>query len=219
VSRFATPAELRDFLEITGTTGRKSDVNLGMMLDAASDFLERRTGRTITSHGSNTSRTFSSNGKPYLNIGDWRTIDSVTSQGTALTADSTYWAVRSSQSTDIIIGLQLRAFTGAGGFDYRRNPEWFDRNLDSWLYPGNWGGSGTLPNDVVVTGLDGWPSTPPQWKHATIALAGYYFAHADALLAGARQTPEGNVYDLSHLPVEVRELVRDWQLSEMAVIV
>lgn len=218
MSRFATPAELRDFLEVSGTTGRKSDVNLGLLLDAASDFLERRTGRTITSTGSNTTRTFSTNGRPYIAIGDWRTIDSVTSQGVTLELDSTYWTVKSSQTSDIIVGLQLRPF-GRGRWDYRSNPEWFDRNLDSWLYPGNWGGTTSLPNDLVVTGLGGWTETPAVWKHATMALAAYYFHHADALYAGARQTPEGNVFDLGSLPVEVRDLISDWSLSEMAVIV
>ena len=143
----------------------------------------------------------------------------MTSQGATLELDSTYWAIRSSQSSDIIIGLQLRAFNRGTGWDYRSNPEWFDRNLDSPLYPGNWGGGSSLPNDIVVTGLGGWTTPPAAWKFASIALAAYYFNHADALYASARQTPEGNVYDLGSLPVEVRELVRDWSLGEMAVIV
>ena len=56
MSQFATAAEMRDFMEWTGTTGRKSTTNLNLLLEAASDFLEKRTGRLITASASNTVR-------------------------------------------------------------------------------------------------------------------------------------------------------------------
>ena len=213
MSRFATPAELRDFLEVTGTSGRKSDTNLGMLLDSASDYLERITGRTITSTGSNTTRTFTTNGRAYVDIGDWRTITSVTLQGATLDLDQSYWPVTARQSSDIIVGLQLRAFGSGRPYSYLANPQWFDRNLDSPYRPSS------LPNDLEVTGLGGWTTTPPEWKHATIALAAYYYHHADAFFAGGRQTPDGAIFDLASLPVEVRELIRAWSLGEQAVVV
>ena len=44
MSQFATAQELRDFLDISSTTGRASTTNLNLLLTAASDFLERATG-------------------------------------------------------------------------------------------------------------------------------------------------------------------------------
>jgi len=217
VSRFATPAELRDFMEWSGTTGRKSDVNLGLLLDAASDFLEHSTGRMITSTGSNYSRTYSSKGRAIIPIGDWRTVDQVTLNGADLTPNSSYWLIESRQSADVSTSIQLRTF-GSSPQDARSGADWFDTNKDSWLWPGNWA-SNTQPNDLVITGLGGWTEPPPIWKLTSLVLAGYYYHHADAAFSGARQTPEGNVYDLSRYPVEVQKLVSDWTLGEAVVIV
>ena len=135
-------------------------------------------------------------------------------QGADQTADSTYYLVPSKQAPDIYVGVQLRAF-GLNG--YLGNPEWFDRNLDQWPY--RTGYLSSLPNDLVITGLWGWPSVPASWKVATLALAAYYYQHADALFSGARATPEGNIFDLSALPSEVRELVADWAIGEQAALV
>jgi hypothetical protein len=217
VSRFATPAELRSFMEWTGSTGRKSDVNLGLLLDAASDYLEAKTGRTITSTGSNTSRTYSTQGRPFIIISDWRTITSVTLAGSPLVADESYWAIPSRQASDITVAIQLRSF-GSSPEDVRSGADWFDTNKDHWLYPGAMGGS-SLPNDLVVTGLGGWTSVPASWKLASLSLAGYYYNHADALFSGARQSPEGNIYDLSSLPSEVRELISSWNLGDSVVVI
>ena len=217
MSQFATATELRDFMEVTGTTGRKSTTNLNLLLQSASDYLERKTGRVITASASNTVRTFTSHGRAFVPIPDLRTITSVVQNSTTLTVDETYWLSASPQSPDIYTGLNLRAYnTGVDGW-WKGNPEWFDRNLDHYLYPGNRGGGNSQPNDLVVTGLWGWTTTPPEWKHATLALASYYFHHADALFAGARATPEGNVLDLSALPAEVQSLIAAWSLFGGAV--
>lgn len=213
MSQFATAAEMRDFMEWTGTTGRKSDTNLNLLLGWASDDLERRTGRVITASASNTSRTFTTNGRAFLVIPDLRVATSVNLQSAALTANSGYWLIPSRQAPDIYTGVQLRAF-GTG--TYLSNPEWFDRNLDTLAAKGY---SGSLPNDLVVTGLWGWTTTPPSWKFAAMVLAGFGYQHADALFSGARATPEGNIFDLSQLPVEVQSLVREWSLGDEATLV
>lgn len=213
MSQFATAAELRDFLEVTGTTGRLSTANLDLFLASAADWLEKTTGRVITASGSNTVRVFSTNGAAYLTIPDLRVAATVTLQSANLTADESYWLLPSRNAPDIYTGIQVRPFN-QGGHAYLGNPEWFDRNLDN----PKWGYHGTLPNDLSITGLWGWASTPAQWKLANMALAAYHYRHADALFSGLQQTPEGNVLDLSMYPSEVQRLVAEWSLGEQVAV-
>jgi len=215
MSQFATAQELRDFLDIASTTGRASTTNLDLLLTAASDFLERATGRIITSSASNTARTFSSDGRDAITIPDLRTASGVTLQSSVLAADSTYYLLPSRQQPEsgvtMYTGIQLRAF---GTYDYRSNPEWFDRNLDSpyWTMRRN-----GLPNDLVITGLWGWTTVPPQWKFTALILAGYYYKRPDSLLANVAITPEGNVLNYGELPPEVRDLIDLWRLTDHVV--
>ena len=146
-----------------------------------------------------------------MSIPDLRTVESINLQDSGLTEDESYWLRPSRQSPDIYVGVQLRAF----GRDYRGNPDWFDRNLDQ-LYAKGWEGS--LPNDLVITGLWGWFSTPYQWKLGIYALAGYYYQHADALFSGARATPEGFLLNLNEAPQEVQDIIVDWTLGDMAAL-
>lgn len=216
MSQFATAQELRDFMDIEGSTGRASTPNLDLMLRSASDFLERATGRLITASASNTARTFSTFGQAVVTIPDLRTVSSVTLQSTTLTADSTYWLVPARQQPvagdTIYTAIQLHAYSR---WDYRSNPEWFDRNLDNWRWPGGY----SLPNDLVITGLWGWATPPPQWKHATLVLAGYNYRRPDSLLANVAITPEGGVLNYGDMPPEVRTLIETWRLSEQVVTV
>jgi hypothetical protein len=216
MSQFATAAELRSYMDISSTTGRASDTNLNLFLQAASDFLERATGRIITASASNTSRTFSTFGAAAITIPDLRTVSSVTLQDTSLVADSTYHLIPSRQQPvagdTIFTGVQFHAYNR---WDYRSNPEWFDRNLDNWKWPGGY----ALPNDLVITGLWGWTSTPPQWKLATLVLAGYEYKRPDSLLANVAITPEGSTLSYGQMPPEVKELIDQWRLSEVAISV
>ena len=217
MSAFVTAAELRTYLDIASTTGRASTTNLDLLIESSSDFLERATGRIITSSASNTARTFSTDGRAAMSIPDLRTVSSITLQGTALAADSTYWLVparqQPSSGSTIYTGLQFRAYDT---YDYRSNPEWFERNLDSPYWAHRRYG---LPNDLVITGLWGWASVPAQWKLATLVLAGYEYKRPDSLLANVAITPEGATLDYGQMPPEVRELIEGWRLSETVVSV
>jgi hypothetical protein len=217
VSQFATAAELRSYLDLQANSGRASTPNLDLLLQAASDFLERETGRIITASASNTARTFSTFGAPAITIPDLRTVSAATLQSTALTAGSTYSLIPAPQQPvagdAIYTGIQFRAYSS---WDYRSNPEWFDRNLDNW----RWSNTGySLPNDLVITGLWGWTSVPPQWKLATLVLAGYEYKRPDSLLANVAITPEGGVLNYGDMPPEVVELIRSWRLGQQVVSV
>lgn len=216
MSAFVTAQELRTYLDVSANTARASTPNLDILIAAASDFLERATGRLITSSASNTARTFSSDGREAITIPDIRVATSVVSQGSTLVANSTYYLLPARQQPPdetIYTGIQLRAF---GTYDYRSNPEWFDRNLDSpyWSLRRN-----GLPNDLVITGLWGWTTVPAQWKLATLVLAGYYYKRPDSLLANVAITAEGNALDYGQMPPEVRELIEGWRISETVVTV
>jgi hypothetical protein len=69
-----------------------------------------------------------------------------------------------------------------------------------------------------VTGLWGWTTVPPVWKLATMALAGYYLKHSDALLVGAGASTEETLLDFSEFPSEAQRLIHDWQLGEQVVL-
>lgn len=224
MSQFATAAELRTFLDTTKNTGRYADSSLDMLLQAASDFLERETGRTITATASNTTRTFSTNGQPYTVIPDLRAAHSnspVSLQSTTLDENTSFWLIRNRLNPNVYTGLQLRAFGTARVWDYRSNPEWFDRNLDSWLYPGNWGDH-RLPNDLTITGVWGWmPSDPGyvQWKHAAMVLAGWYTKRPEALLANSSvSAEEGIVRDYSQLPPEITAHIEAFRLGDQVTV-
>lgn len=211
MATFVTPATVRNYLNITATTGQFSDSLIGSNINAASSFLQHRTGRQFEWQGSNVRKTFTTEGRAYLTIPDLRQANTVTLQGTDLTADSTYYLIPDRNNTGVFTGIQFRAF--GQGRDYRGNPEWFDRNLDSWRYRGEW----SLPNDLSITGEWGHVTLPPELLHATTVLAGYYTKRPDAVLSGGIQTPEGGIFDLSALPVEVTTFIADWKLGENVV--
>ena len=115
-------------------------------------------GPIITASASNTQRKFSTHGRAFLTIPDLRSTVSnwATLQGTDLIVDETYHLIPSRQAPDIYTGIQFRPFRPAFGWAVVVGPGFVDRNLDHYLYPGNWG-EGTLPNDLVISGLWGGP--------------------------------------------------------------
>lgn len=219
MSQFVTAIALRTYLDTTKATGRYTDANLDFLLETASNQLERATGRLITASASNTSKTFSTNGRATITIPDLRVASTVTMGGGTLTADQSFWLIPSAQAQDIYTGIQVRPFRGpaTGGVNwYLAYPEWFDRNLDSAQFGASYDRG--LPNDLIVTGLWGWATVPSSWRLATMALAGYYLKHADALNVGGGTTAEELVLDFSEYPAEVRQHIKDWQLGEQVVL-
>ena len=141
----------------------------------------------------------------------------MTLQGAALTANASYWLIPDPANDGIYIGIQFRQFSR---LNYRANPEWFDRNLDSWLFfakENNWG---SLPNDLVIGPATwGWNPIPVELWEATRILAAWYTKRADAVLSNVISTPEGTLTDVSQLPPEVQRFVDSWSLRESVVAV
>lgn len=208
-------SDVREYMEVSNATGRWSDSQLGSNIRAATWLLERATGRFIASKSASLS--FTTNGAALVTIPGLRTATSVTLQSATLVADSTYWLIPDSQQTGVATGIQFRAFgTGRqGGPWWLSNPEWFDRNLDSPFYPGNYAYGMSLPNDLVVNGTWGYAagSEPEPALFAVKVLAAFFAERPSALLSGARATPDGGAVDLSQFPIEVQAFVADWRVG------
>lgn len=218
---FVSVQEVRDYLSLNapGTDSKYSDATIGSNIRSAGWTLERAIGRYL---GRQTlTLTFSTDGRAQMYIPGLATATSVTLQATTLTADTTYWLLPDSQQTGVSTAIQFRAFRGpgSGGKWWLGNPEWFDRNLDSPFYPGNYGSGGSLPNDLVIAGDWGYSTIPDPALLATKALASWYTLRPDALLSGTRFTPDGNIFDLSRFPTEVSAFIAEWKTGEQAVLV
>lgn len=212
MTAFITAADVRGYLELNspGSTSKYTDGALGSNIRAASEFLERSTGRWFADRTATTLR-LTTNGQTSIALPGLRTATSVTQQGTLLTADSTYWLIPDVQQTGLSTAIQFRGFGSREGPWYLSNPEWFDRNLDSPRYA--YGNRYSLPNDLVIVGDWGYTTLPEALMHATKVLAGWYTFRPSSLLANVSVTPDGSNIDNSSLPTEVSAFIREWRLT------
>lgn len=213
---FITAEQLREYLHLDADSNdeRYGDAQLGSNIRAASSFLQRITRRQFERQTATTKR-FTTNGKANVLIPDLETATSVSLQEAAQTANETYWLISDSVRPDRYTSIQLRPF---GSYDYRSNPQWFDRNLDR-DYRRGWP-AGSLPNDLVITG--NWGYTPSEYPEdllmATKILAAWYTRRPESVLANVRITPEGSELRYGDLPPEVRQFIKDWQLAENVAV-
>ena len=216
---FVSEQAVRDYMSLNapGTDSKYSSATIGSNIRAAGWTLERAIGRYL---GRQTlTLKFSTDGRAQMYIPGLATATSVTLQGTALVADQSYWLLPDAQQTGVHTGIQFRAFRQPGSDPrwYLGNPEWFDRDLDSWRM--QYGMGGTIPNDLVIVGDWGYTDIPEPALLPTKALAAWYTLRPDALLSGMKFTPDGGVFDLSRYPTEVAAFIKDWATGEQAVLV
>ena len=207
---FVNASNVRSYAGISGITDPWSEANLGSNIRAASAFLQKATGRQFEAQ-TGVTKTFTTNGDSYIAIPDLRTATSVTLSGSTLDAASDeYFLIPDAQQTGVYLGIQFRPFGSRGG--YRSYPDWFDTNKDAWW----WRGSDV--NDLAIAGDWGHSPLPEELLHATKALALWFTKRPDASLSNTIQTPEGNVLDLSTLPVEVRAFIDAWKVGSSVVM-
>lgn len=225
---FVSVASVLDYLELNtpGTTSQYSSATVGSNIRAASWTLEKATQRWFMDRPGVT-WTGTSNGRAQVYIPGLRSASAVSIQTAPLVANASYWLLPDVQQTGVYTGLQLRAFTSAGrdpGRPWLANPNWFDMNLDSPWFPGNYGGGfnqSSLPNDLVVTGDWGYTAAnlPEPLLHATKVLAAFYTLRPNSLLADVAITPAGGVVNYSALPNEVLQFIAEWKIGEAAVVI
>ena len=215
MTAFITASALRAYLELNAvpSSSKYDDGTLGSNIRAASSFLQRRTGRQFENQTS-TTKLFTTHGRASIALPGLRTASSVSLQGSALTADQTYWLQPDSQQSGLYTGIAFRAY---GRSSYLSSPDWFDRNLDRlWE---RYGGYYSLPNDLSITGDWGYTDPPDELMHATKVLAAYYTKRPDSVLASVATTVEGTTLDYSSLPPEVTEFIAGWSIGEQVVTV
>lgn len=214
LSLWITEQSVRDALSIDTAAGRYTDSNIGSNIRAAESYIQRASSRQFEVE--TTTKRFSTNGAPVLPIPDLTSATSITLQGTALTADESYWLHPDAHHSGVYVAVQLRQF-GNGRLGYLANPEWFDRNLDSPMARAY--ASTGLPNDLAVTGTWGWAEKPDDLLAGVKALAAWLLKRMDAVLAGAVQDPTGAILDYSQWPVEARTAVELYRRGQQAVVI
>jgi hypothetical protein len=208
---------VRDNLGLNASNSKYPDTLIGSNIRAAQSFLERRTGRIFEK--TTATKLFTTEGKPLISIPGLKTATAVTLNGSALTADSTYWLLPDAQQTGVSTAIQFRPFDyspAAGGNWYLSIPDWWDRGLDMPGGPVSGPGSrGSLPNDLSIAGDWGYDpdDLPEEAIKAVVVLAGWMTKRADAILSGAVVTPEGNTFVMTDFPVEVSNFIAAWRLD------
>lgn len=200
---FVNASNVRAYLTVTGISGQWDAALIGSNINAASSFLQRRTSRQFEAQTALTKK-FSTHAKSYLTIPDLRTTTAVTLNDATLDADTTYYLIPDRNNSGVFVGIEFPSYR------QRMSPglNTFDINYSHLRW-----GTDTLPNNLSIAGNWGHAPLPDDLLQATVVLASWYTIRPDALLANARQTPEGNVFDLSALPVEVVEFINVWRIS------
>lgn len=226
MTQVITATTVRNYLGVDTNTGQYADTTMNANIVAAQDYLEHATRRWFIDRPTTTFTT-TTNGRAMVYIPGFRTVSGSTLQGATLVSNASFWALPDPLGTGVYTAIQLRAFisgTRDGGRPWLANPEWFDRNLDSPYFPGNYGGGwsqSSLPNDLVVSGDGGYltANLPAGFLQALTVLAAFYTQRPASILADVAITPAGGVLNYSALPNEVREFVRIWSVGEQAVSV
>lgn len=148
-------------------------------------------------------------GRAALTIPDIQSATSVVLNSSTLTANSSYYLIPDALNSGIFTSIDLPQYRWP--FDYRTYSDWFDKGYDLPLSQARLRMG--LPNDLVITGTWGWPAIPDEVAGAAKVLAAWYTKRPDAVLSNTLQTPEGNVFDLSRVPPEVKDFVAGWRID------
>jgi hypothetical protein len=196
---------LTDLKTYLGKTGTDDDVLLASVASNASAMAERDTGRTFAVTSNVTTR-YSTDGQVALVVHDRPYSDgtrTVTYLGTALVEGTSVWFLPDRRNPEASATVQLASF--APGW-WERSFSWFDGNLDSPRF------SGTTPNDLVITGVVGHPTTPDDVRMAVLELAAWLYWRAKGGASSYADTLTGTEVDLSLLPMSYQVMVRNWKI-------
>lgn len=213
MATFVDPQTVRDYLQVTGTTGQWSNELIGSNINAASGNLQRWTHRQFETYGgSNVTKVFSTEGAARVTIPDLRSISAITLNDATVVANESYYLIGDRNQSGVFVAIEFPGqrnvmSPGLNTFDVNYNFLRYGTRYES------------LPGNLSITGLWGHEPLPAELLHATTVLAGYYTLRPDALLGGAvNRLEQGVIFDLSRLPVEVQDFVETWRIESPNVV-
>lgn len=196
--------ELKTYL---GKTGTGDDVLLASVASNATAMAERDTGRYFAV-ASNVTTRYSTDGNASLVIHDRPYSDAtrtVLLDGVTLTEGTNVWFLTDRRNPDVTATVQLTSFNREW---FAKSFSWFDGNLDNPRYQL---GTGT-PNNLVIAGTVGHPTTPSDVKQAVLELAVWLYWRAKGGASSYADTLTGKEVDLSLLPMAYQVMVRNWKI-------
>lgn len=230
-----TSEQVRQYLELNepGSSSRYSDDTINSNILSSQEYLEHVCRRWFADRQDVTWATTTS-GQAQVALPGFRTITTATWGSTLLSVaipgvanDSpSAWALYEPHvgiTNPLIVALQFRPWRTDGSAPwYLSDPLWWDKNLDSPFYPGNYGGGQvytSMPNDLVVVGDGGYEPGAEPWlvRQIVKALAGWFTLRGPALLGNVAMTPGLSPVDVSSLPPEVRDFIADWSAGTQVV--
>ena len=200
-----TSSDLKSYLGLTTTT---DDTLIAQLIPIGLGMAERDTGRTFAS-GSNTTRTYSSNGDALIAIHDRPVTDPsrvVTWQGATLVEGTNAWFLPDRRDPNISTSLQIRQFDSGQWDWYKADPFWFDKNLDRRRYPLG------MPQDISITGIIGHPFPRNEVSGAILILDAYLYWRAKSGSSGSAYDLAGQAVSLAETPPEYQDFVRTWKV-------
>lgn len=215
-----TPQVVRDLMGLdVDATSRYSNATIGSNIRTSLEFLEKAGGRYFGDRPGITI-TATTSGQAEVALPGLRTVTSVTWMDTPLDLNQTYWTYPDELGSGLIMAVSVRPFVNRpAGPIWLSSPQWFDRGLDLHRYPADWNtgpwDQGSLTGDLVVTGDGGWAAGtyPDSLLDAVKIMAAWKTKRPDALYSGGFGTADGNVFDLSEVPVEVQRFVKLWRVG------
>jgi len=204
-------AEIKTYLGLTGTG---DDALIASIASNASAMAERDTGRIFAVSSNVTSR-YSTDGQASITIHDRPYNDAtrvIELGGVAQVEDTNVWMLPDRRNQDVATTIQLTYYDRTGDW-YKREPSWFDANLDSPRIAGG------TPNDLVITGTVGHPTLPPDVAMAVLELAAWLYWRAKGGASSYAETLAGTEVDLSLLPQSYQLMVRNWRIRTAVVLI
>lgn len=196
--------ELKTYLKITGNS---DDVLLASCASNASATAERDTSR-IFAVTSNVRHVYSTDAAYSLTIHDRPYNDAtrtITWNGVTMTEGTDVWFLQDRRNPDVSTTIQLRNYDRAGQW-YKADPMWWDKNLDVLDR------RGSAPNDLVIDGTVGHPTTPPDVKQAVTELAASMFWKAKSGGSGVVSTATGEQFTIAELEDRYQMFIARWRI-------
>ena len=206
---YPLPPSLSDLKTYLGLTGSGDDALLTTCIASGIGQAERDTGRTFA-YGSNKVLDYSTDGQAAVRISDIPKTAAtriVTMLGVTLVETTGYWLLPDRRNPDISTTIQLAAFDRNRTDWFKADPQWWDKNLDTF-----WMRYGALPLDLRISSAVGHPTwNNDVWEQVRF-LAAWFYWRAKSGASGVIQTPTGEEIDLSAEPSSSPVFIHNWRI-------